>query len=468
MLPVNQVICGDCLEVLKTFPDNCIDTIITDPPYALGFMGKEWDKFSRYQEWVKKWAKEVLRVAKPGATLLCFGGTRTYHRLACGIEDAGWVIKDCIMWIYGQGFPKATDISKQIDKKAGKKRKIKGYRERFGREGRKANCGFKKEYIGASGTQNLSAKEPIEEPATPEAKLWNGWKSHGLKPAYEPILVAMKPNEGSYADNALKWGVAGLNIDGARIPTSDMLGRKLYQTQSWKNSSKAGVGSVNDDWKKGRFPANIILECICDEIKVKKVKGQGMKKGTAKRGSNDTGQVFKGDLNKTRSDGYVDEDGTETVKIHTNPNCPCYMLDEVSGVLKSGKLLPKHTIRKSSIHGFTPENWKEKEQHPWREYGGDKGGASRFFYCAKASRKEREIGGVKNNHPTVKPLKLLEYLCILTKTPTGGIVLDPFAGSGTTGMACKLTGRNYILIEKEKEYCEIAKARINATQRSLI
>jgi len=191
-------------------------------------------------------------------------------------------------------------------------------------------------------------------------------------------------------------------------------------------------------------------------------------------------------LNRIRSNWYVDKDGTETVKIHTNPECPCYMLDKMSGELRSGG------GEKGKMGGIFGNN----KNNPFRQNNlyYDIGGASRFFYCAKASKKERNMGlenfeenvvddGRKkpidnpyqrgetlrqNIHPTVKPLKLMEYLCILTKTPTGGIVLDPFAGSGTTGMACKLTGRDYILIEKEKEYCEIAKARIDATQKPLL
>ncbi len=203
--------------------------------------------------------RECLRVLKPGGTALIFAGSRTQHRMAVNVEDAGFILKDCIMWIYGSGFPKASDISKQIDKKAGEKRKISGYEERFGREGRKANCGFKKEYIGASGTQDQPAMKAIEEPVTPEAILWNGWKSHGLKPAYEPILVCIKPNEGSYANNALKWGVAGLNIDGGRIGN-------IGYTNGGKNLSVA-FGRGNGETKqprcngiKGRFPANIILD----------------------------------------------------------------------------------------------------------------------------------------------------------------------------------------------------------------
>ena len=436
----------DSLELLKTFPNNSIDTIITDPPYGLEFMGKEWDKYStseRYQKWVEQWAKELLRVAKPGATLLAFGGTRTFHRLACGLEDAGWVIKDTLMWLYGSGFPKATDISKQIDKKFGVKRKVVGYVERFGREGRKANCGFKKDYIGASGTQNLSAKKSIEEPATSEAKLWNGYKSHGLKPAYEPIIMAMKPNEGSYANNALKWGVAGLNIDAGRIGYKSDKDKKGSRVGFMKTNRIKGLQSVNyggekdkrtEDWEissQGRFPANILL----------------------------------------------DEEAAK-------------MLDEQSGELGISK---KGSNRGTKVSVFGMKN---------KDIGnmgyGDTGGASRFFYVAKASKKERnmglenmpdKIGGgmqgtqdktlltgsgnvrnniMKNNHPTVKPLKLMRYLVRLTSMPNPNqVYLDLFLGSGTTAMACELEGKHWIGIEKEKEYCEIAKARISAVPNHL-
>jgi len=372
---LNKIIHGDAFKVLKEIPDNSIDTIITDSPYGLEFMGKKWDSpkamarqiarnenmkgafayggthtrgyaavdLNLYQEWTRQWAKEALRVAKPGATLLCFGGTRTWHRLACGLEDAGWVIKDVLMWLYGSGFPKGTDIKKS----------------------------------GEKSGKNMEK--------------WVGWKSHSLKPAYEPIIMAMKPNEGSYVKNALKWGVAGLNIDGGRI------GNEKIKTHHAPKGTFAGGeqnrgSDTNYYLNQGRFPANVIL----------------------------------------------DEEAAK-------------MLDEQSGI-----------------------------------------NASRFFYVAKASKKERNIGlegmplkkagGMlgrnngsfdgkitynQNNHPTVKPLKLMEYLCILTKTPTGGIVLDPFAGSGTTCMAAKKTGRNYIGIELEKEYVEIAKKRISAIPDTL-
>jgi site-specific DNA-methyltransferase (adenine-specific) len=352
---MDKIIHGDCVEVMKTFLDNYVTTIITDPPYGLAFMGKEWDDFGtdlkKFQEWARIWAVEAFRVAKPGATLLCFGGTRTFHRLACGLEDAGWQIKDVLMWLHGQGFPKSLDISKAIDKLKGAEREI--------------ICKHPHPAGSKGNTFPLNQECYITAPATQEAKEWEGYGT-ALKPAYEPIILAIKPTDGSYANNALKWGVAGLNIDKGRTP-------------------------------KGRFPANVIL----------------------------------------------DEQSAE-------------LLDKQSGISKSGNF-SKGSIRHYSIWNSTkgqgikcnaPDNY------------GDKGGASRFFYCAKASKSERTVNGqAENNHPTVKPLELIKYLVKLA-TPPNGLVLDPFVGSGTTCVACKILGYDCIGIEKELNYIEIANKRL--------
>jgi site-specific DNA-methyltransferase (adenine-specific) len=414
---------GDCLSELAGLSDSCVDTIITDPPYGLSFMGKKWDyDVPSIEIW-----KECLRVLKPGGTALIFAGSRTQHRMAVNVEDAGFILKDCIMWIYGSGFPKATDISKQLDK--GHEREVIG-----DNPNNRPNC-------AGNQTRSMAAPitvQPLTKPATPEAILWNGWKSHGLKPAYEPILVAVKPNEGTYANNALVHGVSGLNIAGSLIG---------YESESDKKSAVWGrgtdimggnyVGATHGTGEtniqpnsKGRFPANVILD---------------------------------------------EEAGR--------------LLDEQSGTLKSGKPGIKHGGNDGAAYGA-----ESRPAGTQMEGFGDKGGASRFFYCAKASKKERNAGcegmaermtgmsggaqsqgegydagqgiglnrvtGKKNHHPTVKPLALMEYLCTLTKTPTGGIVLDPFMGSGTTGVAARNTGRPFVGIEREAEYCEIAKARI--------
>ena len=382
-----MIIHGDATKI--PLADNSVDTCITDPPYHLtsitkrfgkensapakygtdgayarasaGFMGKTWDGGDVAFD-PATWA-EVYRVLKPGALLLSFGGTRTYHRMVCAIEDAGFEIRDTIAWVYGSGFPKSYDISKGIDKRAGAEREIIGWHsthinrqntENWNKSARPmTHSKFKTENSNTSG----GGLTPIAPPSTPEAQLWHGWGT-ALKPAMELIVVAMKPLDGTYAENALKWGVAGLWIDGGRVQTDEVTGRPMYESKGWKNTSGM-TGSINDDWKKGRFPANLI------------------------------------------------HDGSDEV-------LECFPND-----------------------------------------------AQRFFYSPKASRSERNAGlEGQNFHPTVKPLSLLQYLIRLTKTPFGGIVLDPFMGSGTTGCACALEGREFIGIEKEAEYVEIAKKRI--------
>jgi site-specific DNA-methyltransferase (adenine-specific) len=381
------LICGECLNEMKKLPNNSIDTIITDPPYGLSFMNQKWDyDVPSIEIW-----KECLRVLKPGGTALIFAGSRTQHRMAINIEDAGFILKDTIMWLYAQGFPKSTDISKQLDK--GHKRKIIGIKtDGRGKSPQKLNNHIKGDTrIGhADGSKKIYT---ITKSTTPEAKLWNGWRSHGLKPAYEPIIIAMKPNNGTYANNALIYGVSGIYIDGVRIPTNEDCGRlqkdgpcpPKYGFNNNKMGNRFQPGNT-----KGRYPANIILD-------------------------------------------------EEAGKI----------LDKQSGIRPAGKANGNAELKKIGIN--TP--FKRGILIPRT----DTGGASRFFYCAKASKKERGEG---NTHPTIKPLKLMEYLCTLTKTPTGGVVLDPFMGSGTTGLACRNTKRKFIGIEIDKEYFKIAKRRL--------
>lgn len=426
MIELNKIYSECCLVTMGRMPDNSIDTIITDPPYGINFMGKKWD----YDvPGVNIWT-ECLRVLKPGGTALIFAGSRTQHRMAVNVEDAGFILKDCIMWIYGSGFPKAADISKQMDK--GRERKVVGeYKYPDGKPRNMKTHTTKRNgiYSDIKTNEELNNRD-ITAPSTPEAPLWNGWKSHGLKPAYEPILVCMKPNEGSYAENALKWGVSGLNIDGGRIPTKEIIedrSKEKVNGDCYGDYNKRVGGNGNGTThSQGRYPSNIIL----------------------------------------------DEEAAE-------------MLDEQSGELVSGHLKPVETKSKNQVYGVY-------QQANINEFKPSNGGASRFFYCAKASGSERNRGcgelplrdgaygknlsssdkgtisgskhPVRNNHPTVKPLDLMEYLCKLTKTPTGGIVYDPFVGSGTTALACINTGRDFIGSEAELENCEIANKRIRKAQ----
>ena len=361
---------GDCLETVQMLiPDNSIDSIITDPPYGLEFMGKGWDKGVPSVEF---WAA-FLQAAKPGATLMAFGGTRTYHRMAVAIEDAGWEIRDCMMWLYGSGFPKSHNFK--------------------------------------------------EGP-------FKGWGT-ALKPAWEPIIVAMKPLDGTFAHNAEKHGVAGINIDGSRIGTEARVNPPAGNVKGGNSYNMSLVGMPQAAPSKdcvGRWPANLLL----------------------------------------------DEEAGK-------------LLDEQTGELKSGDLKPYKQAESNANVGYAVVSGIREVNRK-----GDSGGASRFFYCAKASKSERNEGlegmplvecrtgcggemptdddgkardrfkkQAQNFHPTVKPIKLMEYLCTLTKTPTGGTVLDPFMGSGTTGIAAKNTGRSFIGIEKDPEYFKIAEARIN-------
>ena len=370
---------GDCREVLPTLDP--VDTCITDPPYGLGFMGKDWDHGVPGEPFWQAVASALL----PGATLLAFGGTRTHHRLMCGIEDAGFELRDCLMWLYGSGFPKSLDISKAIDKAEGAERE-------------KVQPGNAPAYQRRIGNHRPWMDDPEHKidgptPATEAAKLWDGWGT-ALKPAWEPIILAMKPLAGTFAQNALEHGVAGLNVDGARIegPPSDggsvSGGSALGQGSGW-NQHNNRTTEIDRTMSAGRWPANVVL----------------------------------------------DEDAAR-------------LLDEQSGERASGNFPAVQNTK----------SWKMSSQGSGLSPAGptDSGGASRFFYTAKASRSDRGEG---NDHPTVKPSDLMKWLCMLTKTPTGGTVLDPFMGSGTTIYAAKETGRKAIGIEIEERYCEIAANR---------
>ena len=354
MLELNKIYNMDCLEGMKLLDDNSVDSIVTDPPYELGFMGKKWDSTGIAYN-VDLW-KECLRVLKPGGHLLAFGGTRTYHRMTCAIEDAGFEIRDCIQWLYGSGFPKSHNISKAIDKKLGAEREKLGIAPTT-----RAKTDVDNQILNWGG-HGKGKIHYVTKPATKQAEQWDGWGT-ALKPANEPIVLARKPlSEKTIAENVMKWGTGGLNIDGCRIGTEV------------RNNPQAGF---------------------------------------IRRGRTDE-EVFLG-TDKNRPEGTVEVIG----RFPTN-----VILDE-----EAGRML-------------------DEQQE----------GASRFFYCAKASRRERGEG---NNHPTVKPLSLIKYLITLV-TPPGGICLDPFEGSGTHALACKELGFNYIGFELNPEYCKMAEKRIES------
>ena len=450
---------GDCIEVLREMPDNSVHAVVTDPPYGLEFMGKEWDSFASpdmvkrsgwdttnngakitddegkpfgrvgfhkrrstarcpscgkrdafrsphgtcpdvwehawvddlpleslsFGQWCELWAVECLRVLKPGGHLLAFGGTRTWHRLACAVEDVGFEVRDNIAWMYGSGFPKSMDVSKAIDKAAGAEREVVGTRKQ------RANL------PESNVPMNVSKGEVelITAPATDAAREWQGWGT-ALKPAFEPVVVARKPLIGTVAANVLAHGTGALNIDGCRIGTQEMV--KTQGTGKGvvvgKSDSMAGPQYEREECgvAVGRWPANVIL----DESQAEELDKQSGFTASAVGGSQ-------------RSGSHSD------------------------------------LVRQAPRDGLRNEH-------------GDIGGASRFFYTSKASTFERPRAD-DIAHPTVKPLDLMRYLVRLV-TPPGGIVLEPFAGSGTTAEACVIEGFNCIAIEREPDYLPLIVQRL--------
>ena len=444
--PMSLIINADCIEHMNSMLPNSVDSIVTDPPYHLtsivkrfgkegsapaqygtdgvyarsskGFMGKEWDGGDiafRTEVW-----EAALRVAKPGAYLLAFGGTRTFHRMAVAIEDAGWEIRDCCMWVYGSGFPKSHNVGKAIDKAAGAEREVVGVDDKINIYEDNKNHKF---YAEDSGNP-IYAKKTITAPATEAAREWDGWGT-ALKPAWEPIIVARKALDGTVAENVQKWGTGAMNIDGCRVGTDDNLNGGAYAATGTERDDgwgmqRAGAGEYKQPL--GRWPANLIHD-----------------------GSDEVVAGFP----QSKSEGG------------TKGGAP-------GNVYANGKGIP----------------------HPQFFNYGDTGSAARFFYCAKANNRDRnegcegleekqrdegrKAGGVggdnprnrglqlrTNHHPTVKPTDLMRYLCRLVTQPNG-TVLDPFMGSGSTGKAAVLEGFNFIGIERNAEYIEIARARIRA------
>ena len=415
-----KLLLGDCLDKLKELDDNSIDSIVTDPPYGLSFMGKKWDYDVPSQEiW-----EQCYRVLKPGGHLLSFAGSRTYHRMAVRIEDAGFEIRDQIMWIYGSGFPKSHNIGKAVDKIEGNERDVLEPTER--RYKYQFDNSLKGDIYGKYGNDIKLTKGNSE---------WEGWGT-ALKPAHEPIVMARKPlSEKTVVDNVLEWGTGGINIDESRIgteiiPQKRHIGNTFSQVYKENNKDTPDVKSYENlewEYQQGRFPANIIFD-------------------------------------------------EEAGKI----------LDEQTGILKSGNLNAGHKRGVGTGNSYANGGGGGIID---RNYGGDEGGASRFFYCPKTSKTDRNegldgfeekrkshitsqnfenalTGGgntrnpySKNNHPTVKPTDLMLYLIRLV-TPKGGTTLDPFMGSGSTGKAAVRGGFDFVGIEREKEYMEIATARI--------
>lgn len=455
-----RIIQGDSLIELAKLPENSVDAIITDPPYEIGFMGKAHDStgiaFS-----VPLWS-EVLRVLKPGGHLLAFGGTRTYHRQTVAIEDAGFEIRDCLMWVYGSGFPKSLDVGKSIEAQittgSSSKSAFKhldgtksttslGYNKSNGTEGFRPN-----DYNGRETTKDHVLH-------TPEGKEWEGWGT-ALKPSLEPIVLARKPlGEKTVAANVLKWGTGALNIAASRIG-SEQITTGYRSTDRTQNVAALGLKDGEDTQHTGRWPANLLLSHNED------CKVVGSAKDT-RRGGERTGHFSDIDKDKIaggNSTGGTMEATTTYDTYECSEGCAVAALDEQSGITKStpvkpgvrGKMLLSDERSAKAAGMYAAGAPKVGHNHS------DKGGASRFFYVAKPGKAERPVGPDGTRHSTVKPVKLMEYLSALI-TPPGGTILDPFAGSGTTLEAAERLGFKSIGIELTPEYIPLIEQRIQRT-----
>jgi len=463
---------GCCLETLRNIPNNSVDSIVADPPYGLSFMGKRWDYDVPS---VEVWA-ECLRVLKPGGHLLAFAGTRTQHRMAVRIEDAGFEIRDMIAWVYGSGFPKSLDVSKAIDKQRtedvepvrvicravraamdAKGIKSRDLTQHFdqchprlvdhwaardtdsqpslptweqwrtlrdtlslgddhdaevwrlnGRKGAPGDTWQSAEVIGEHkgttpgfGEHRFNVRDTKIRAVSQTGSRWQGWGT-ALKPALEPITVARKPLTGTVAANVLEYGTGAINVDGCRVDgaprTTHADGNRRTRNGGPTMNEGFAVGEYSS--ASGRWPANPIHD-----------------------GSDEAVELFP----------------------NNNPGCKPHIVSASDTTARSNKEKGwgSVSVPKDKFAGFDD---------------GDNKSAARFFYCAKANKKDRGEG---NKHPTVKPTELMRYLCRLV-TPPGGTVLDPFMGSGSTGKAAVLEGFSFIGIEREAEYVEIAKARISS------
>ena len=396
-----RVLVGDCLDLMAQMPPGSVQAVVTDPPYELDFMGHGWDRGGVSFD-SKTW-RLAYDVLVPGGFLLAFGGSRTYHRLACAIEDAGFEVRDSIIWMYSSGMPKSQDVGKVLGKRG-----------------------------------NSAAKD------------WAGWGT-GLKPAFEPIVVARRPFVGAVADNVLAHGTGALHIDSCRVASTDE--RLVEKYASVRKAGLRGNGVYGDDPKPrsdgrlephpgGRWPANVVLshDPACRVVGTKKAKAYVINR------FDDGAKPFGGGAGHAYTGSLVDP-GTEEI-WECAPGCPVALLDEQSGRRKAND-------EGGASRCFNRLNWEPE--------------LDAFVYFSKANTREREVGldesfppdghGRRNTHTTVKPVALMRHLVRLV-TPPGGTVLDPFCGSGTTGMACAIEGFGFVGMELDRGYARIARARI--------
>ena len=400
---METLITGNSFDRLKELPDNSVGALVTDPPYLINFLGNDWDKKNSPAADPEFW-KLVLQKLKPGAHGLVFGHSRQHHRVMVALEDAGFEIRDVMMWMYGQGFPKNHNVGKAVDKLQGNKRTVIGTKADFSLDGAKRKA---ENHQSHQETDNAGHKPGYKKGWDTEVSVgtssWEGWGT-ALKPAYEPIIMVRKPLEKklTVAKNCLKHGVGAINIDDSKIAATDKNKFPVgeYTTDTTVGKIRPTTRTADPDPQK-RYPANIILDEKAGEI--------------------------------------------------LNEQAP-----QVGSLFKA--------TRKKDTTGGTGHSWTNAGKRTGEDNGlhDGLGGAARFFYCAKISSKERNwgMGKGKNSHPTVKPVSLMNYLVRLI-APKGETVFDPFMGSGSTGMACVLNDNNFIGIDMDQDYVEVSKQRIN-------
>ena len=439
---LNKVIQGDSKEKLKDLPDNSVDAIVSDPPYELGFMGKKWDNTGIAYN-VDLW-KECLRVLKPGGHLLAFGGTRTYHRMAVAIEDAGFEVRDMLEWIYASGFPKSLNIGKAVDKLQGNEREVVGEREVID-----IRNGHGREYGPALYAGVKTGK--IIHQDTKGNSIWEGFGT-ALKPAHEPIIMARKPlQEKTIVEQVLKTGTGAIDIDGCRIPCTTE--KDLKEAQSSRpNSTSKGMefyseGEDNDFNRSdrsnitGRFPANII--CTDDALNDGVMTKTGNITKDIDRGKSQT--VFKEGINQI---------GISTLRHTGDSGSKSRYFDIDVWAEKHGLLQFPKASKRERNEGC------EGLEKKGKVFNGQSSNPSKEVKDVEARFNTQPTA---NSHPCVKPVHLISWLVRLV-SKEGDTVLDPFMGSGTTGVACKKLNRNFIGIELSDEYCKIAEARLTPTQ----
>ena len=486
-----DLILGECQRVLLHLPDNCIDSIVTDPPYELGFMGSQWDKSGIAND-PELWA-QMCRVLKPGGHLLSFGGTRTHHRMWCAIEDGGFEIRDMITWLYGSGFPKSNNVARDIDDRLGAKREkiripLKDVRNHKSVKGGKGVAGGDRPFMERAREAGYHERDAGID-VTPEAHKWHGWGT-GLKPAVEPIVVARKPLDGTVADNVLAHGTGAINVDANRVeseaarPTFDPTaagGKATYGPGQLGGSQRAGSTG------QGRHPPNVLISHMptCEQVGRRVQAGDRRGRGQGGRQGGFVGTGAPTGTAEHCGPVYGDE---VVLSWHCDPACPRGQLDAQVGPQRSGARRAAHTRHREEQRKVFGR-WNDDGAPAYTEDAdADTGSVSRFFptfyYGGKAPPNERwffctdcsdaypadhlERHGHGRDgwahliwHPTQKPLELIRWLVRLVTRP-GGIVLDPFAGSATTGAASLAEGFRFLGIEMGRPFWRMGRRRLES------